>query len=944
MPWHLGILLFMISLPTVAQDFGAYPPRVHWQQINTPQLRVIFPEGTEFQAQRVVNTINFLEENRRETIGNRKMKLDLILNNFGVMSNGYVTLAPFRSEFFTTPFQNSSYLGSLDWIDLLSIHEYRHALQYMNMRKGWFGIANALFGNYTFGGLMNLLVPDWYFEGDAVATETLLTRQGRGRLPSFHKGLKAIALEDKRFSYEKARNGSFNDLIPDHYELGYLMTAYGRETYGNDLWMNVIHRTTLIKGIIYPFSQGLQLYVSKKSSGLFKETMEYSKEKWSAELEKTTLIETDQFSLPTREVTNYQYPKSLGNGSILVHKSSHVKTGGFYLIDPEGNEKFLIHNGISLDPWFSTDGKRIVWTTLSWHPRYSALNYYDLWIYDMELEKKRLLLSKTRYASPSISPDGTSIAVVETDPVANHRIVILNASTGEEIQRLPNKEAWLPTYPVWDPAGKHLYSSSRNREGEMAILRHEIATGKTDILLDFVNQVIGAVAPSENQILFGSSFSGIDNIYALKKGDKTIFQLSSVPYGAYEPTAETSTGTIIFSEFHRKGHRLSSLPLTSCAWEPVRARGLHEIPELNPGFLASEGGDILQIIPSETHQVKSYSKLAHLIRIHSWSLTPGFDATTLAVHSGDVMSQLNLQASASYYYNEQALGYGISAMYGGWYPIVGLSAGRQYRSTPVDATRSDRYLQDNINLSLNLPLNFTRGNMIRQISASANYSFANVSRLSPPVDGSGPSSYLMNSVGLDLTALARQPSAKKQLTTPFGMGINLSVNQSVGGIFASRVQGIYDLAIRGLFPTHNITMTAGYKFEYWFNDYRFMDLFVYPRGYSIPACHSMFTIQTGYHLPLLYPDFGIIGIVYFSRIRTTFFADLGVADVVNVEGSFPTNGIFASMGSELIFDTRWLNILPISMGVRTSLLLNQDQFRNPALPIRIEFVLPVFRL
>lgn len=159
------IILF-VTYPSLCQDFGGFSPGINWKQINTKSVRVIFPESLENQANRVANMVLYMDQNNHVTIGEQSKKIDLILNNQGVMPNGYVALSPYRSEFFTTPFQKSEALGSLPWLDLLSIHEYRHALQYANFRKGITKIGYILTGETFWSLALNLSTPNWYFEGD----------------------------------------------------------------------------------------------------------------------------------------------------------------------------------------------------------------------------------------------------------------------------------------------------------------------------------------------------------------------------------------------------------------------------------------------------------------------------------------------------------------------------------------------------------------------------------------------------------------------------------------------------------------------------------------------------------------------------------------------------------------------------------------------------------
>src|SRR3546814_3219896 len=50
----------------------------------------------------------------------------ILLQNQTVISNGFVTLAPRRAEFYMTPPQNN---GPGDWVTRLAVHELRHIAQ-----------------------------------------------------------------------------------------------------------------------------------------------------------------------------------------------------------------------------------------------------------------------------------------------------------------------------------------------------------------------------------------------------------------------------------------------------------------------------------------------------------------------------------------------------------------------------------------------------------------------------------------------------------------------------------------------------------------------------------------------------------------------------------------------------------------------------------------------
>src|ERR1700760_1691221 len=211
------VIALFLSLSLSAQIFGGNPPSLKWHQLNTDTARIIFPIGLDSQAQAVAAIVHRLAQTTRSTIGPHQRKIDIVLQNQTTIANGYVGLAPFRSEFQLTPEQNSFDLGSLPWQKTLAIHEYRHVQQYNNFRVGLSGALYYLFGEGGQAFANSLAVPNWFWEGDAVYQETLVSDQGRGRLPFFFNSYRSLWAGDKRYSWMKLRNGSLRDYVPDWY-------------------------------------------------------------------------------------------------------------------------------------------------------------------------------------------------------------------------------------------------------------------------------------------------------------------------------------------------------------------------------------------------------------------------------------------------------------------------------------------------------------------------------------------------------------------------------------------------------------------------------------------------------------------------------------------------------------------------------------------------------
>jgi len=155
-----------------AQYFGGNPIGQKWLQYNSDAARVIFPIGMEASAKRIIVNAASIREKDPSSLGLKQRKISVILQNGRTESNAYVGLAPWRSEFYTIAPQDPFEMGALNWINNLTIHEFRHVQQYSNFNKGLSKFASILLGEQGQILANSAAVPDWYFEGDAVYNET----------------------------------------------------------------------------------------------------------------------------------------------------------------------------------------------------------------------------------------------------------------------------------------------------------------------------------------------------------------------------------------------------------------------------------------------------------------------------------------------------------------------------------------------------------------------------------------------------------------------------------------------------------------------------------------------------------------------------------------------------------------------------------------------------
>src|SRR5688572_18544912 len=145
----MRILFFLtfvsVTTSALAQEFGGNPPAIKWRQVNNKAAKVIFPQGLDSIAKDVAAITDSLN-NAQFSLSNRRRKISIVLQNQTTVPNGYVSLGPFRSEFYLTPQQNSFNLGSLPWHQQLAVHEFRHVQQNNHFNVGLSKLIGILFG------------------------------------------------------------------------------------------------------------------------------------------------------------------------------------------------------------------------------------------------------------------------------------------------------------------------------------------------------------------------------------------------------------------------------------------------------------------------------------------------------------------------------------------------------------------------------------------------------------------------------------------------------------------------------------------------------------------------------------------------------------------------------------------------------------------------------
>ncbi|MEP6845348.1 MAG: hypothetical protein ABI861_05070 [Panacibacter sp.] len=955
---RLGLLLFYSSLLIVhysfGQQFGGNPSSLKWKQINTDTVRVIFPEGLDSAAQRIANITHTLQNNYTAGIGNKIRKVSIVLQKDLTVSNAFVQLGPYRSEYYLMPPQNAFELGAQGWVDNLAIHEFRHVQQYSNFNVGLSKVFSVLFGEYGQSIANASAIPDWFFEGDAVYNETKLSIQGRGRLPLFLNTYKSLDIDNRHYNFMQMRNGSLRNYIPGHYELGYLLTAYGREKYGDDFWQKVTSDAAAFKPLFYPMQGAVKKYAGISYNQFVTDAFSFYKKQWAQDNAKSTLV----WITPVKknDVINYQYPYNTEDGSLIVLKNTRADIPAFYKIDVNGKEEKIAVRDINYDNYFSYNNGKIIYTTLAPDIRWGNREFTKLKIIDIltrnvtninmfggfgnsyEDENGDMLVEfdkekNHKFFSPDISHDGQKIVVIENKP-AQASIIHLMKISGEEIRSVENDPKNVYSYPKFSSDDKFIYVIDRNEKGEMAILKEGVDGGNLEEVIPYANRIIGFPVVKGDTLFYTCSNNGHDEIFAYIDAQQKHYRLASNNTGLYQASTNIK-GELVTSVFTSSGYRLAKF---KPQWQKVIEGSDSLIAQYVTKPFKAKDNNLLSNLPSQTFATKKYPKLYRPFNFHSW--VPSFNDPdySFTVYGENVLSTLQSQLYYTYNSNEKYHRAGFTSTFGGWYLQPFIDINKTFdRNALANNNLLVKWNEINASAGLRLPLTFTGGKQYRNLTLSAAYNINSIQWKSNTQKLLNDLSY----ISARLSYYGQIQKAPKQIYAHWAQSFSLQYRASATSVTAQQLLATGNLYLPGFSKTHSIVLNAAYQSRDTARQYAYTNNFPYARGYDAINFPRMWKLGFNYHFPLMYPDWGFGNIIYFTRIRANIFYDYTNLRSLRLQ----TNYQLRSYGAEIYFDTKWWNQQPLQFGIRYSRLMDNNEMIGGTpvglQPNRWEFILPI---
>ena len=890
-------------------SWGVDSPHHRWKQMKSENYRVVYPTTSADIASRMMCYLDIVKDDISYGYRYPAMSIPFVVHPENFNSNGLVMWMPRRVEFLATPNTNSF---ATPWVKQLIAHEYRHAVQYNNLNRGVFKGLSYLLGQQS-STISLLVMPLWVMEGDCVMTETEMTTFGRGMQPSFTLTYRAYGDVGNAFkNIDKWFCGSYKDYIPDHYQLGYLMSRHAYNRTGRVLGDGMAEITTRRPYMVVSTSWTLNKVIALSETNLFYDTFHTLKNYWAnlPTEQTTTYIPAPK----TRSHTIYSHPQVTYDGDIIMLKEDLDNPTAFVRLDSLGIERHIAYTGsVSTRPALSKTG-RLWWTEYRRSPLFDHEVNSTLCYMDLAEERPRYLREHNNILYPTPT-EGHSLAWVEYTPDGRYTIVAYGATDIDERTQLP--------YGIeihgmaWDDLSQSLYIIVTDDDG-MHIAR--VVRGGTERVTRPSYSTLSDLRAKGGKLYFGSISSGLDELHCYDLAEGKEYRLSQSRYGSFNPMPYDDR-RVVATSYDKRGY----LPVM----QDISHKKEVTYRSAPPKILLPEGRewnvvnlDTVRFTAADKERIESqtppkrFNKFGHMFNIHSWAPV-SYDPYTLIEEQtiafnlgGTIMSQNILSTTEGF------LSYGWDAREGSvWKGLVryyglglnlwvrGTYGGRQtlhtiYYWNPAeqkyifpDIPKLGRYYS--ISVGATLPLLMQRGYHTRQLAISTLWNLsngmkANVGKIRyengkiSNIEKLGYSEGVHQlTMGVTFQDYVRQ--SHRDFLPPYGFVAQGSYTLNpTSDDMGHLLVGYGKVYTRGFAPHHSLSFEAsyqnsfgGFQSKYVLSNLSFSSTRLLPRGFSSNEIVNKHYVATAlnYQLPVCYPEMGIRGSIYLKRIRLNMGLD-----------------------------------------------------------------------
>lgn len=635
----IAIVALIAAYSASAQyySWGADPTYLRWYKLKGDKIDVIYPDTARELGYKMMYYAQAVQPDIDFGFRHGPMKIPFVIHPENFSSNGMVMWMPKRVEILSSPAVNSY---SMPWLKQLAAHEYRHAVQYNNLNRGFVKVFSYLLGQQS-STIGLLFMPLWGMEGDATLSETQMSSFGRGLQPSFTMHYRAVGNFSKDKDLSKWFCGSYKTYIPDHYQLGYQITSFANTKYNENIWDKIVRFAVRNPYVLATTYVGMRKFYNTSTKKLARETFADLNDYWNSlpyQPNTSTQISDDE----QKGYTTHRYPQYIDQNTILSLYETLDKPDAFVLTDREsGKRRHVAYTGVVSTRPSEIVGGRVWWTEYRRSLLFAERINSKLCYMDVERGRTRTLnrMNKTLYPTPiseyelawvEYLPNG-EYNIVRGNPTLRHEEEYLRVQipTNIEIHGLAYDNYTKALYFIaTDDNGMWLGRVGRNREIE------HITKGAYITLSD--------LRAKDGVLYFGSIQSGKDEVHCYDLRTDTQYRISASTYGSFSPMPNQER--VVMTTYDRYGYHIAeqkivrdTLPKVAYSELPVNLvnpqRKRWNTINLDTVRFVGADSMLLQAKAEVQAQTgnkdkrskkislkdKRYSGQAHLFNIHSWA-------------------------------------------------------------------------------------------------------------------------------------------------------------------------------------------------------------------------------------------------------------------------------------------------------------------------------------
>lgn len=840
-----------VVLLTFAGAPSSMLPTCRWYTLETANFRVHFPEGWEGLAREVAGRAEDARGKVVKLVGTDPGKVDIVLDPYADLSNGYAALFPTHIGLFPK-FPQGKWAGAKgDWLSMLVTHEYTH-VAHMHTAEGLTWVLRKAFGEI--GLLPNTMVPIWLTEGLAVYSETVNTDGGRGRNPYFRMKFRTPILEGRPWRYDQIGHYGRVHPPPDRPYIGgyYMMREMVRE-FGDGAPSSLVHEHSIFPFL--PIDWDLTVYKGRPGWSIWRDAV-------------ARVLGEGVSRPPGRRLTYmkdvfYHRPTWSWDGKwIYAYRTGYDLMPALVRIDVRsGKEEVLLEEDLTTGGSFGVSRDRIYFAKLRPHPLDDSRMISD--IYELHLGRVHRLTRGFRAWSPTPSPDGRKVLCIRNDGVYNGLWIV--GPDGSSPRELMKVERMAFSSPRWSPDGRWIALSGNLRGYQDIYLISSDGSGMKPLFSDEAGDFDPCWSPDGRYIVFCSDRTGVHNIYAYDLGARKFYRLTELSTGAFEPSVSPDGKVIAYTAYSTEGTHIYLLELDDALWEEVAVPRTTLLPSRREVEV--------------TGRVRPYKGLRQLVRPTFWIPVPGEDekGATLRIYTArrDVVGKNTVALLGSWGLESGRFGYQVAYLRRLGYPILGLHL-QDWTEGPKGLLeeRDSLYWSRNTGLkvSVEVPISLEVGTRQAGGTVQVGVAFGRTRCLKLPEGYKGTVPMEGNYKGSfgeiafwDVKMCYRDliPSRSRELK--FGW------RSSGGDVRASEFHGTLAWNVP-LGPPHGV-FRLRFGFGLLSERSPFLEHPPVPRGYE-DVVAALLTLE--YDLPLLYVDRGLASFpLFLEGISGAAFGDLG---------------------------------------------------------------------